>query len=301
MNNSVGRFRIGLARGLLAAAFALAVTAIASAQAPPGFEGATLVPKANAQVPLNVDFLDEDGKTVSLGKFFKEGRPVLLIPVYFRCPTICNLTLNGVVKAIQPLKLMPGRDFEIVTFSVDVREGPELAKAKKASYVELLGKPEAAAGWHFLNSSRPAAAKTVCDAIGFGYKLDPKGEQILHQAGIFICTPKGQVSRTVAGVEFDSVMLRDSLTYAAENKIAGGLFGVAIACGFAKYDAETGKYAWAAIAIMRVVGIATVVALGAVIGTLLWRERRHRRGAGCCQDCQCGQTANEPRSGPRDE
>jgi protein SCO1 len=243
---------------------------------PPGFEGATIVEKPNAQVPLNVEFADEDGRTVRLGDFFKADRPVLLVPVYFQCPMLCNLTLNGLVKAIGPLKLTPGKDYEIVTVSFDTREGPELAKAKKANYLKALGRPEAAAGWHFLTSSNPSRARAMCDAIGFGYKLDPKGENYLHQAAIYICTPTGRVARTIQGVEFDSDMVRDSLIDASAGRINSGLFGFALSCGMLHFDPNTGKYTWAAMAIMRVTGILTVIVLGTVIGTLVYRERRKK-------------------------
>jgi protein SCO1/2 len=244
--------------------------------APPGFEGATVVERPNAQVPLDLEFNDENGKPVRLGDFFKPDRTVLLMLVYFECPMLCNLTLNGVVKAVRPLNLMPGRDFEIVTVSFDPREGPKLAAAKKANYLKSLGKPAAAAGWHFLTSSQPSMARTLGDAIGFGYKMDPKGVQYLHQAAIYICTPKGRVARTLQGVEFPSDVLGDSLVDASAGKISSGLFGVALSCGLVHFDPATGKYTWAAMAIMRVTGILTVLILGTVIGTMIYREG-HRK------------------------
>ncbi len=256
----------------------LARPALAQTNEPPspGFEGATVVEKPDAQVPLDIEFLDEDGRTVRLGDFFQPDRPVLLVPVYFQCPMLCNRTLNGVVEAIRPLRLTPGKDFQIVTVSFDPREGPELAKPKKANYVKALGKPEAAAGWHFLTSSRPERARRLCDAIGFGYKLDPKGENYLHQAAIYVCTPSGRVARTIQGIKFDSEMLRDSLIEASAGKISSGLFGVALSCGLFHFDPATGKYTWAAMAIMRVTGILTVLILGAVIGTMIYRENRQK-------------------------
>ena len=256
----------------------LALPAAAQTNEPPprGFEGATVVEKPNAQVPLDVEFSDENGQTVRLGDFFKPNRPVLLVPVYFQCPMLCNLTLNGVVKAIKPLRLTPGKDYEIVTVSFDPREGPELAKAKKANYLKALERPEAAAGWHFFTSSRPAAARTMCDAIGFGYKLDPKGVNYLHQAAIYVCTPTGRVARTIQGVEFDSDVLGDSLIDASAGKISSGLFGIALSCGMVHFDPTTGKYTWAAMAIMRVTGILTVLILGTVIGTMIYRESHKR-------------------------
>jgi protein SCO1/2 len=266
----------GLLLALAMALLAQPVTAQTNEPPPPGFEGATVVEKPNAQVPLDIEFLDEDGRTVRLADFFKPDRPVLLVPVYFQCPMLCNLTLNGLVKAVRPLRLTPGKDFQLITVSFDPREGPELAKAKKANYLHALGKPEAAPGWHFLTSSRPERARRLCDTIGFGYKLDPKGENYLHQAAIYICTPAGRVARTIQGVEFDPEMLRDSLIDASAGKISSGLFGVALSCGLFHFDPATGKYTPAAMAIMRVTGILTMIVLGAVIGTMIYRESRKK-------------------------
>jgi protein SCO1 len=251
-----------------------------SGEPPPGLEGATVVEKPDASVPLDVEFQDEEGRTVRLGDYFKSQRPVLLALVYYRCPMLCNRTLNGVTEAVKHIALTPGRDFEIVTISFDPREGPELAKAKKENYIKELGNAEAAAGWHFLTSSRPAAARAVGDAIGFGYKLDSKGENYLHQAAIYVCTPEGRVSRTLLGTDFESDMLHDTLVNASAGKIGRGLFGAALSCGLMHFDSASGKYVWAAVSIMRVTGIATVLVLTAGIGTLIYRDTRKRRDQG---------------------
>jgi protein SCO1/2 len=227
-------------------------------------------------VPLDLQFADEAGQTVKLGDYFHPNRPVLLVMVYFGCPKLCSLTLNGVTKALRTVDLEPGREFEIVTVSFDPKEGPQMAAAKKANYITSLGKPEAAAGWHFLTSSDPAAARTLGDAIGFGYRLNPETGQYLHEAGIYFCTPEGRVSRVEGGISFDANVVRDSLVHASQGKISSGLFGVALACGFAHFDMETGKYTWAAMTIMRVTGITTLILLGSAIGFMVYRESRQK-------------------------
>ena len=117
----------------------------------------------------------------------------------------------------------------------------------------------------------------MADAIGFGYKLDAKGKLYVHQAAIYVCTPAGRVSRTIRGVAFDSAMLGDSLIYASRGKISSGLFGFALSCGMVHFDPATGKYTWAAQAIMQVTGILTVLILGAAIGWMVYREQRQKR------------------------
>ncbi len=231
-----------------------------------------MVSKPDARVPLDLAFVDESGAKVRLGDYFHEGRPVLLALVYFQCPRLCNLTLNGVTEGIRPLDLIPGKDFEIVTISFDPREGPALAAAKKKNYIAGLGKPEAAAGWHFLTSSDPEAAHLLGDAIGFGFKLDVKQEQYLHEAGIYICSADGRVSRAIGGVAFEPPVLRDSLINASKGKISSGIYGFAQSCGLFQYDAATGRYVWAAMMLMRVVAVATMLFLAVVIGALVYRD-----------------------------
>ena len=144
-----------------ALALAAAATARASDPEPGPTAGASIVEKPGAQVPLDLRFTDESGQKVKLGDYFQPNRPVLLIMVYFGCPQLCSLSLNGLTEAVRKMDLQPGKQFEIVTVSFNPQEGPALAAAKKANYIKSLGKPDAAAAWHFLTSSDPAAARPL--------------------------------------------------------------------------------------------------------------------------------------------
>jgi protein SCO1/2 len=257
------------------AIFLAAASARAADDLAPGeTAGAKIVSKPDAQVPLDLSLCDETGRAVKLGDYFHADRPVVLSMVYFGCPQLCSLSLNGLTKALRDVDLRPGEQFEIVTVSFNPKEGPDLAAAKKANYIKSLGNPEAAAAWHFLTSSDPAAAKTLGDAIGFGFRLNPATGQYVHEAGIYICTPQGRVSRVQEGVSFDARELHDSLIHASKGKISSGLFGVALSCGLVHFDAQTGRYQWAAMAITWVVCSLTLLALVSGIGWMLYCERK---------------------------
>lgn len=268
--------KTSIAATLFALLFAVSATAQTLAPVAGPAADAKIVDKPNAQVPLDVQFGDESGQRVKLGDYFHSDRPVLLIMVYFGCPRLCSLSLNGLTEAVRKIDLLPGKQFEIVTVSFNPEEGSVLAAAKKENYLKSLGKPEAAAGWHFLTSSDPSAARALGEAIGFGYWQNPQTGQYLHEAGIYFCTPQGRVSRVERGVAFDAQMLRDSLINASRGQISSGLFGVALACGLAHFDEQTGKYTWAAMAIVRATGIATLLVLGSAIGWLVYRDNRNR-------------------------
>jgi protein SCO1/2 len=267
--------------GACLALIAIALLPVASARGaddytPGESAGAKIIPVPDAQVPLDLTFKDESGKTVKLGDYFHADRPVVLSMVYFRCTALCGPALNGLTQALRGVGLQPGQQFDLVTVSFNPAEGPEMAAKKKESYINALAKPEFAPAWHFLTSSDPSTAKALGDAIGFGYRKKPDSNDYLHSAGIFVCTPEGRVSRVQQGVMFDPVELHDSLVFASKGKISSGLFGVALECGLFNFDAATGKYTWAAMAIVRVTAIATLLALASGIGWMLYRENRSK-------------------------
>lgn len=272
------------AAGTLAAdAVTPAPSGIPSGDVPVGFENATVTIVPNANVPLDATFTDEDGKTVALRDYFKSGRPVILAPVYYNCPMLCNLTLNGLSNALSEIALTPGKDYQIVAISINHEENAELARAKKWNYIKEFGRgPDVAPGWTFLTSPDPKQVRRVCDAIGFGYKRDPAGKEYLHQAAVYVVMPSGQVSRTVPGIlsAADATMMRDSITFASEGKIGSPLFRVALSCGLVSYDAATGMYkhnpwVWAGT----VGGVLILLTFGGFM-TMMWRgEAKRRRSA----------------------
>src|SRR5438128_2287986 len=94
-------------------------------------------------VPLNLTFRNEHGDTVTLDQYFG-SRPVILVLAYFRCPRLCNVSLNNLASTLGKIDYQAGRDFNVVIVSIDPRETPEMASTKKTAM------PGAAAGWHFL-------------------------------------------------------------------------------------------------------------------------------------------------------
>src|SRR5690242_13053096 len=149
--------------------------------------------KLNASLPLDLPFKDETGKDVILRDFFRE-RPVVLSLVYYECPMLCSMTLNGLVKAMRPLAFSVGQDFDVVTVSFDPNEKPLLAAAKKDVYVKDYSRPSAAAGWHFLTGSSQSI-RQLTDAAGYRFKWDEYTKQWAHTSAIIVLTPDGRVSQ----------------------------------------------------------------------------------------------------------
>src|SRR5512140_2710860 len=235
---------------------------------PKQLEGVGITEHPGAQVPLDLEFLAEDGKPVRLRSYFDGKMPVILNLGYYRCPMLCGLVLSGLLQGLKETAWSVGREFEVVTVSIDPLETPTLARLKKESYMAEYGRPGAAAGWHFL-TGREENIRKLADAVGFGYRYIPERGEYAHAAVLFTVTPDGHVARYLYGVLYAAGTLRMALTEAGQGKVGTTADRILLTCFH--YDAEQGRYVVAAMTLMRTGGGLTVLIVG---GWLLARWRR---------------------------
>jgi protein SCO1/2 len=235
--------------------------------------------KLNEQVPLDLTFRDESGQTVTLRQYFGK-KPVLLTLVYYECPSLCGLVLQGLLKSLRVINYTPGEQFEIVTVSISPTETPELAAAKKANFLKEYGREEAAAGWHWLTGDEKNI-RALADAVGFRYVYDPKTKQYAHAAGIMLLTPSGKISRYFYGIEYSPRDLRLGIIDASQGKVGSLVEKVILFCY--QYDPTTGKYGLLVVRLIQLGGLLTLLVLGGFIGTMFYRERMSRTRKGVSQ------------------
>jgi protein SCO1/2 len=226
--------------------------------------------KLGEKPPLDLAFRDESGREVHLADYFGR-RPVLLNLVYFRCPMLCNQVLQGLTRSLKPIGMTPGREFEVVTVSIDPKDDPDVAAKKKAAYVEFYGRPEAASGWHFLTTTDQAAIDRLAASVGFRYTYDLRTNQFAHAAGTVILTPDGTISRYHFGIDPSPKDLDLSLRAAGENKVGSPISRLLMLCY--DYDPATGKYTLTVMSLLRVLGAATALGMATLVIGLLVRER----------------------------
>jgi protein SCO1/2 len=226
----------------------------------------------NAQIPLDLPFVDSDGKRVTLGDFFDGTRPVLLTMNYSNCPMLCSLQLTGLFEGLSRMSWQVGENFRMVTVSMDTKEIPDRARLTRQKYLKIYGRPVSAGGWHFLTGEEKNIRRLAA-TIGFGYRYDPASGQYAHPAVTFVCTPTGHVSRYLYGIEYDPQTLRLALVEAGQGKVGSTLDRVLLYCFH--YDESKGRYGPAAVKIMRVGALVTMAALGGAIA-LLWRREKKR-------------------------
>jgi protein SCO1/2 len=262
-------------------AFILFAAFAARADVPvnPLLHGVGITQHLNAQLPLEQEFRDEAGSAVRLADL-KRGKPIVLMFVQFNCPSLCTTMLNDMLSSLRVVPQRIGSDFDVWVVSFDPSETPELAMAKKQSYLRsyLRTRPEAtdaSAGWHFLTGT-PDSIDALTEAAGYRYRYDLATHQYVHPAGLIVLTPEGNISRYFFGIDYEPTDLRLSLVEASAGKI--GTFSDKILLYCYHYDPATGKYGLAVANALRVGGALTIVLLATGLG-LLWRAdvRRTRR------------------------
>lgn len=227
--------------------------------------------KLSHQLPLDLAFRNENGEAVKLGDYFGK-KPVVLSLVYYECPMLCNQVLNGMASAFKVLSFKAGEEFDVVTVSFDPRETPALATAKKKTYVGYLPeakRPSAARGWHFLTGDSESI-KQLTEAVGFHYHFDEATNQFAHASAIMIATPEGKLARYFYGVEYSPKDLRLGLVETSQNKIGSPVDQLLLFCYH--YDPATGKYGAVVMNMVRVGGIATLLAM---VGMFFVMRRRN--------------------------
>ena len=217
--------------------------------------------KLDAQVPLGLPFMDDAGRQVKLGDYFGE-KPVMLIPIQYRCTMLCNEELNALSRSLKEMNFSIGDQFTLLALSIDPRETSAIAAEKKQTYIKEYGRPGAAEGWRFLTGTEPNI-KALTDSIGFHFAYDAKTDQYAHPDGVMILTPQGRVARYFFRLEYPAKDLRYGIIEASQNRIGTPLDYLALLCFH--YNPTTGTYSVAIMKVVRLAAVATVLLIALAI------------------------------------
>jgi protein SCO1/2 len=273
------RMAVGSVERLLQIALlccALALTAAPAYADDPGpdelLETARFEQKLNAQVPRDLSFHDERGRPVRLESYFG-NRPVILALAYYNCPNLCNVVLKELATNLNQVNFTLGEDFDVVTVSIDPREGASIAREAKARMMQHYAHAGSATGWHALTGEQ-ASIERLAATVGFRYAWDNRLKQYAHPSGLMILTPEGRVSKYLYGLVYSPRDLRLALVEASANKIGTLVDQVLLRCY--QYNPVSGKYTMAIMQTTRLAGIVTVIMIGAFMVVMVRRERSHK-------------------------
>ncbi len=217
-----------------------------------------------------LSFRDEQGKSVILANYFNQNRPVILALVYYKCPNLCNLLLNGLLDSLKKIEWTTGNQFELVAISINPNETPQLASEKKANYLQSYKRPDAAKGWHFLTGEE-SQIQSVASQVGFHYRYDETEKQYAHTAALFVLTPQGQLSRYLYGISFLPKNIKFALIDASNGKIGTVMERVLLYCFH--FDPSKNSYTFRMWRVVQIIVVIQVLVLGALLYTL-WRKEK---------------------------
>jgi protein SCO1/2 len=240
---------------------------------PPYLENVGIEQHLDAQVPPDLAFVDDADRPVKLGDYFGK-KPLILNLVYYNCTMLCGEALAGLTGAIRLVKFDVGNEFDIVTVSFNPQETPAIAAEKKKDYLKRYGRPNAAAGWHFLTGP-PESINALTKAVGFQYQCDPRIQQYAHATAIMVLTPQGHISRYFYGVDFPPKDLRMGLVEASQGKIGNAVDQVLLYCYH--YDPATGKYGAIVSNILKIGAGLTIILLAGLLLILMRLDRAAQR------------------------
>lgn len=227
--------------------------------------------KLGQKLDLNLQMADEEGNKVSLGSFFDGKTPVILSPVYFSCPGLCNFHLNGLITALHDLDWSVGNQFKVIAFSFDPKEGPALAKDKKANYMKSYGRPGTEHGWHFLTGS-PETVTALMGSVGFKYKWNEEAKEWAHTSSAIVVSPDGVITRYLPGIQFETKDVRLALLEATKGKVGNFVDQLVLYCFH--YNPQQSRYTIYAFNIMKLAGLVVILGLGFWLFPYVRRQRR---------------------------
>lgn len=240
--------------------------------APPGLAEVGVEEHLGAALPTDLAFRDHTGASVRLAQYFDRRRPVLVNLMYHRCTMLCSVVLDGLTDALKEVNWTIGKEFDVVTISIDPHDGPAVATRKRQQMLARYGRAEAERGWHFLTGSE-AEITRVASALGFRYRWEPEQQQYAHPAAIFLLTPDARIARYLYGVEFAPRDLRFGLLEASEGRSVSTAEHVLLFCYH--YDATGRRYTLVVTRVLRIGGLFLLVVVGGFL-VKMWRRERRR-------------------------
>lgn len=264
---------------------------------PPAIAGLEIREHLGEKLPLDLSLTDSTGKQVKLGDWFNQGRPVLIMFVYYRCPLACPQLLERYARSYRMIDdLTIGKDYNVVVVSIDPADTPETAAAAKSTWLINYGRePEAkvAAGWGFVTSPDPSTTRRLADALGFPYRYLPTANDYSHPSAAFIASPSGMICRYLYGLETEAKTLRLALVESGEGKIGTTTDRIMLWCFH--YDPKTGAYTFTAWRVMQVGGFLSAVVVAGLLVRMLMHEWRRK----FAEQAALEHDKNKPGTGPQ--
>jgi len=251
---------------------------------PKELKGVDVIDMSGKNLPLDLKLTNQDGEKILLGDYFGDiknnkkylDKPVILTLGYYECPMLCSLVLNGLTESLNKVNLVAGKDYSILSVSIDPREKAELAKAKRDSYVGALKNKNSENNkiWNFHVAKKDQIEK-LANAVGFKYNYIKKMDEYAHGAAVFVISPSGLISRTHYGVSYSPRDIKISMINASEGSVGSPLEKLLLSC--LHYDPDSHTYGVYVFGVMRLGAVVTMLLMAFYLLLFFRREGKSKR------------------------
>ncbi len=245
----------------------------ASSVMPEELKGVGITEKIGQKIDLSLQVRTEKGELVPLSSFFKTPKPIVLSPVYFNCPGLCNFHLNGLTDTLKNVDWSPGNQFDIIAFSFDAKESSDVALKKKENYLKIYNRPGSENGWHFVTADQ-AVVNALMEQVGFQFRWNETAREWSHASAAIIISADGTISRYLHGIQFEPRDVKLALNEAANGKVGNIVDSVMLYCF--KYDRHQSKYGLQAFRVMQVGAAISALFLALWLLPVLIRAKREK-------------------------
>jgi protein SCO1/2 len=246
----------------------------AAQQTPAYLAHAGIEQRLGKPLPLTAIYTDETGRTAPLSSWLN-AKPVAMAEVYYKCAMLCPQVLHGLATGLAQTTLIPGKDYQVLVFSIDPTDKPVDALNEKHTFLAEAGwsnNPQAANAVHFLTGD-PSSIAAMSGATGFHYVMVPgpdgKMDQFAHSSVIMFATPDGRMSKYLSGIDYPARDLRMALLDASQKKISNPVDLLILYC--CNYSPTVGRYS---VSVIRILGIAGMITLLGMMGMLYLLTRK---------------------------
>lgn len=221
-----------------------------------------------SNLDTSLTFTTHEGQTLSLQAIVNNNLPIVLNLAYYSCPMLCHLVASGLVESMNQVNLALGKDYQVVTLSIDPNDTQESAIHFREKYLAKLNK-KYEKGWYFLTGT-PENINKIAKELGFLYSYNPETKQFAHSAALTILNKNAVISRYLYGIEYRPFDLKMSLIESNHEAERSAVERVLLFCY--NYDPLSRKYVLYAMNMMRAGGVITLLLM--ISGVVILNKKK---------------------------
>lgn len=221
----------------------------------------------------DISFLTEKGETLTLSRL--AAKPLILLLVYYECPTVCTMLGDGLGAALKGIgDLKAGRDFNVLVLSFNEKDSPEDAAGYHQKLFDRSNLPDMNQ-WIFATATEESI-RSLTDAVGYRFFYVTEDQTFVHSAAYVFLSPQRKITRYLFGVRPDSFDARLAILESMEGRVGKVPLSTLVTYACYRYDPGARGYVANLPVLLGFIGL-TMLILTALISLVVHHKRKALR------------------------